>query len=164
MYSRFEYTNRDNFYKVLSKKDPEEVDISKELERYLKLFGMPVNYTSENNITTKYRGYEYEFTIFNDWGEIRVMALFAHCNAHNIEQTLQIHELINEISIHSSPAVVWLLDDELYSVANMRLDTGMINPNDFQYIMKSCDYAIREFSSRSIFYKSLRECCELKTY
>ena len=164
MYSRFEYTNRDNFYKVLSKEDPEDVDISKELERYLKLFGMPVNYTSENNITTKYRGYEYEFTIFNDWGEIRVMALFAHCNDHNTEQRLQIHKLINEISIHSSPAVAWLLDDELYSVANMRLESGKISPNDFQYIMKSCDYAIREFSSRSIFYKSLRECCELKIY
>lgn len=164
MYSRFQYTNRDNFYKVLSKENPEEVDISKELERYLKLFGMPVNYTSENNITTKYSGYEYEFTIFNDWGEIRVMALFAHCNAHNTEQILQIHKLINEISIHSSPAVAWLLDDELYSVANMRLESGKISPNDFQYIMESCDYAIREFSSRSIFYKSLRECCELKTY
>mgnify|MGYP003295304235 FL=1 len=164
MYSRFQYTNRDNFYKVLSKENPEEVDISKELERYLKLFGMPVNYTSENNITTKYRGYEYEFTTFNEWGEIRVMALFAHCNAHNTEQILQIHKLINEISIHSSPAVAWLLDDELYSVANMRLESGKISPNDFQYIMESCDYAIREFSSRSIFYKSLRECCELKTY
>lgn len=164
MYSRFKYTNRDNFYKVLSKKDPEKVDISKELERYLKLFGMPVNYTSENKITTKYRGYEYEFTIFNNWDEIRIMALFAHCNAHNTEQTLKIHELINEISIDSSPAVVWLLDDELYSVANMRLDTGTINPNDFQYIMRRGDYAIREFSRRSIFYKSLRECCKLKTY
>lgn len=164
MYSRFKYTNRDNFYKVLSKEDPEKVDISKELERYLKLFGMPVNYTSENNITTKYRGYEYEFTIFNNWEEIRIMALFAHCNAHNTEQALQIHELINEISIHSSPAVVWLLDDELYSVANMRLDTGTINPNDFIYVMRSCDSAIRDFSSRSIFYKSLRECCKLKTY
>lgn len=164
MYSRFKYTNRDNFYKVLSKEYPEKIDISKELERYLKLFGMPVNYTSKNNITTKYRGYEYEFTIFSDWEEIRVMAMFAQCYTHNTEQKLRIHELINELSIHSTPAVMWLWDDELYSVANMRLESGEISPNNFQYIIKSCDYAIREFSRRSIFYKSLRECCELKTY
>ena len=30
MYSRFKYTNRDNFYKVLSKEYPEKVDISKD--------------------------------------------------------------------------------------------------------------------------------------
>lgn len=161
MFSEFKYTDRDNFYKVLSKEYPEKVDISKELERYLKLFGMPVNYTSVGSITTKYRGYEYEFTIFDDWEEIRVIAMFAQCNTKTKEQTLQILNLANDVSFYSAPAIAWFSDDELYSVANMRYESSKINPNDFIYVMRSCDRAIRDFSSRSIFYKSLRECCEL---
>ena len=161
MFSEFKYTNRDNFYKMLSKNNPDLVNITQDLERHLKLFGMPVHYTSVGSITTKYRGYEYKFTIFDDWKEIRVIAMFAQCYTKTKEQTLQILNLANDVSFHSAPAIAWFSDDELYSVANMRYESSKINPNDFIYVMRSCDSAIRNFSSRSIFYKSLRECCEL---